>query len=97
MLQETPTETGQFDDALDAPEEFRPPIRRLDPLFDFLHATLDRIQDVSEFLLVCVAAVVKTWIFQFTSGLVAGLLVISLAIWLVQVTIGFFTGDNPPQ
>jgi hypothetical protein len=97
MLQETPTETGKFDDASDTSEEFRPPIRRLNPLFDFLHATLDRIQDVSEFLLVCVTGVVKTWIVQFTSGLVAGLLFISFAIWLVQVTIGYFTGDNPPQ
>ncbi len=97
MLQETPTETGQFDDASATPEEFRPPIRRLDPPFDFLHATLDRIQDVSEFLLMCAAGVVKTWIFQFTSGLVAGLLFICFAIWLVQVTIGYFTGDSPPQ
>jgi hypothetical protein len=97
MLQKTPAETGQFDAEFDAPEEIEPRVQRLNPLFDFLHATLDRIQDVSEFLLLCVARVVKTWIFRFTSGLVAGLLFISFAIWLVKATIGFFTGDSPPQ
>ena len=93
MPEEIPTDIGHFDDELHAPKDFEPRVQRLNPLFDFLHATLDRIQDIAEFLLACLSGIIRTWIFQFTSGLVAGLLFISFVIWAVQAIIEFFYGQ----
>ena len=93
MLQDLPTEVGQFDKEAEAHADYDLPVERLNPLFDFLHATLDRVQDVCEFLLACVFGFVNTWFFQFTSGLVAGLIFVSIVIWVVQGTIEMFYGQ----
>ena len=96
MLDESSQSDEQIYEKIDPPEGHISRKRRLDPLFDFLHATLDRIQDGSELLLSGVRYLVKTWMFKFTSGLVAGLLFVSLLIWIVKATIGTFMGESSP-
>ncbi len=96
MFPDSPTKLGQFENELDPPIELGPPDRALDPLFDFLHAVLDRLQDLCEFLLACLGSLLKSWILQFTSGIVAGVLVILLTIRVFQLAAAYFADTHLP-
>ena len=96
MFPDSPTESGQLDNELDPPVELGTPDRALDPLFDFLRATLNRLQDLCEFLLAGARDVINSWTLQFTSGIVAGLLCLFFAIRILQLAVAYFADGQLP-
>lgn len=96
MFPDSSTETNAIEREFDPPVAIEAKGRPLDPLFDFLHATLDRLQDLSEFLIGCIRVFVKSWIVQFTSGTIVGLLFISFLARLIQLLVALYNGTSEP-